>query len=393
MSAGGSVGRVVRGPLAPFEPEFRAGLARAGYASRSVRDLVQALARVSRWLEQRACPVSGLTPEVVAEVRAELPGVGPVLRFLNDVGVVGGPTSVAAGAPVEVLLAEFRAWLAEERGLSAVTVRCYGKQARGFLAHLPEPLEASLVRLDAGQVTSFMLDYCRGRNTWSAKAMVTAVRALLRFLHVAGRVPVSLAAAVPSVAGWRLASLPRGLAAGQVALLLNSCDRDRVVGRRDYAILTVLARLGLRSAEVAALDLGDVDWRGGEVTIRGKGNRMERLPLLVDVGDALAGYLIGGRARCDPTAVFLTVRAPYRRLSVAGVRAVVGYSCRRAGLPRVGAHRLRHTLATDMLRAGARLVEVGQVLRHRSQLATAGYAKVDENALRVLARAWPGGAA
>ena len=311
----------------------------------------------------------------------------------ESVGAVADGDGVAGAGSVEVLLAEFCAWLAAERGLSGVTVRCYGKQARTFLVHLPEPLDAALRRLDAGQVTSFMLEFCRDRNPWSAKAAVTAVRALLRFLHVAGYVPVELAAAVPTVAGWRLASLPRGLDASQVDLLLGSCDRDTIVGRRDYAILTVLARLGLRGAEVADLDLSDIDWRGGELIVRGKGNRIDRLPLPVVVGEALAAYLTEGRARCDSTAVFLTVRAPYRRVSPESVRAVMGRACQRAGLARLGAHRLRHTLATDMLRAEASLVEVGQVLRHRSQLATSIYAKVDQHALRPLARPWPGGGA
>lgn len=393
MSSGRSVRRVVTGPLAPFEMAFRAELARVGYTSRSARDLVRSMARLSGWLERRALSPSGLTPHVVADLRGELPKVGPVLGFLRQIGEVPETENVVGAAPVEALLAEFRAWLAGERGLSSTTVCCYGKQARTFLAHLPEPLEVVLRGLDAGQVISFMLGYCRDRNVESAKATVTAVRALLRFLHVAGHVPVSLAAAVPSVAGWRLASLPRGLDAAVVERLLRSCDRDTVVGRRDFAVLTALARLGLRGAEVADLRLGDVDWRGGEITIRGKGNRIERLPLPVDVGEALVAYLRAGGPRCDATTVFCTVRAPYRRLSPAAVRAIMGYACKRAGLDRVGAHRLRHSLATEMLRAGASLPEVGQVLRHRSQLATSIYAKVDENALRVLARPWPGGAA
>jgi site-specific recombinase XerD len=388
MAKSGSVRLVVSGPLAPWEAEFRADLARTGYTPRSMRDLVYSMARASLWLQRCGCAVSGLTPEVVADLRGQVSGVGPVLRFLQDSGVLAAPEAVG---PVEVLLVEFRAWLFGQRGLSAVTVDCYGKQARVFLARLTEPVETSLAGLDAGQVTSFMLDYSAGRNTWSAKAMVTAVRALLRFLHVTGRVPVALVGAVPSVAGWRLASLPQGLAAGQVRRLLESCDRATMVGRRDYAILVLLSRLGLRSAEVAAIEMSDIDWRGGELAVRGKGNRIERLPLPVDVGEALADYVSVGRPRCASSAVFLTARAPYRRLSPAGVRAVVGYSCQRAGMPRVGAHRLRHSLATDMLRAGARLAEVGQVLRHRSQLSTSVYAKVDENALRVLARPWPGG--
>jgi site-specific recombinase XerD len=381
---------MVTGPLEPFEMLFRAELARQGYTSRSMRDLVGSMARLSRWLQKRALSPGGLTPHVVAEVR--IARLGTVLRFLREIGEVPAAQSAVGVTPAQELLTEFRAWLAGERGLSAATVCCYGKQARKFLAYLPEPLTTALQRLDAGQVISFMLGYCRDRNTESAKAAVTAVRALLRFLHVAGHVPVPLAGAVPAVAGWRLASLPRGLDAVVVEQLLDSCHRDTIVGRRDYAILTMLARLGVRGTEVADLQLDDVDWRGGEVTIRGKGNRIDRLPLPVDVGEAFACYLMAGRPRCGAATVFCTVRAPYRRLSPAAVRAIMGHACQRAGLDRMGAHRLRHSLATEMLRAGASLPEVGQVLRHRSHLATSVYAKVDDNALRVLARRWPGGA-
>jgi integrase/recombinase XerD len=392
MSADEPGGVVVTGPLARYEAPFRRDLVQAGYAPRSVRNLVRAMARASRWLEARGLQADGITPPVADDLEAGVPGTGPVLRFLRHVGVAGAGAGSEAG-PVAALLAEFGAWLAGERGLSPVTVRGYRKHARVFLAGLAEPLDGALQRLDAGQVTSFMLGYCQGRNTESAKAMVTAIRALLRFLHVSGRTPVLLAGAVPAVAGWRLASLPRGLAAGQVARLLDGCDRDTVTGRRDYAILTVLARLGLRGAEAAAVQLGDIDWRAGEVMIRGKGARLDRLPLPVPVGEALAAWLTGGRARCGSPAVFVTVRAPYRQLSPEAVRAIMGRACDRAGVARRGAHRLRHSLATEMLRAGASLPQVGQVLRHRSQLATSVYAKVDENALRVLARPWPGGAA
>ncbi|MQB02243.1 MAG: tyrosine-type recombinase/integrase, partial [Actinobacteria bacterium] len=281
-------------------------------------------------------------------------------------------------SPVESLVTEFRAWLRRERGLSEMTVLCYGKQARKLLAHLPEPLDVALRQLNAAQVTGFMLDYCRDQQPASAKATVTAVRALLRYLHVAGYVPVPLAAAVPAVAGWRLASLPRGLDAAVVQRLLDSCDRDNVVGRRDYALLLLLARLGLRGGEAADLEMRDVDWRGGEVAVRGKGNRIERLPLPADVGEALAAYVTTGRPHCGAATVFCTVRAPYQRLSASAVRGIMRQACHRAGLARIGAHRLRHSLATEMLRAGASLPEVGQVLRHRSQLATSVYAKVDD---------------
>jgi integrase/recombinase XerD len=391
MTTSRSVRQAVSGPLAPFEDAFRIELARLGYTPSSIRGAVRAMARLSGWLEDRALSAGGLTRQVLAEAR--IAQLGPVLRFPRETGAAPAADFGVEVSPVDAVLAEFRRWLAEERGLSPVTVGCYGKQARGFLAGLAEPLDAALRGLDAGQVSSFMLGYCRDRNAESAKAAVTAVRALLRFLHVSGRVPVPLAAAVPSVAGWRLASLPRGLDAATVQRLLDSCDRDTIVGRRDYAILIMLARLGLRGAEVAGLDLADVDWRGGEVTVRGKANRVERLPLPVDVGEALAAYVTAGRPRRDSAALFCAVRAPHGRLSPAAVRAVMAYACGRAGLARLGAHRLRHTLATELLRAGASLPEVGQVLRHRSQLATSIYAKVDENALRVLARSWPGGAA
>ncbi|HTY26640.1 MAG TPA: site-specific integrase [Mycobacterium sp.] len=293
---------------------------------------------------------------------------------------------------VDVVVDEFRVWLREQRGLSPETVRCYGNQAHTFLAWLPKPLDAGVQQLDSGQITSFVLDYCRDRNTGSAKAMVTALRALLRFLHVSGHTPTPLAGAVPAVAGWRLASLPRGLDAAVIARLLECCERTTMVGRRDYAILMLLARLGLRGAEATILELTDIDWRSGEITVHGKGNRIDRLPLPVDVGEAIVSYLTNGRPTCATRAVFCTVRAPYRPLTAAAVRQVMDRACHRAGLPRVGTHRLRHSLATDMLRAGASLPEVAQVLRHRSLLSTSIYAKVDENALRPLARPWPTGA-
>ena len=210
----------------------------------------------------------------------------------------------------------------------------------------------------------------RDRNGWSAKAMVTSLRAFLRFAHATGRTAVPLAGAVPAVASWRLAALPRGLSAAEIERLLAGCDRETAAGLRDYAVLSLLARLGLRGAEAAGLQLGDIDWRAGEITVTGKGSRTERLPLPALAGEALAAWLTGGRPRCESRAVFVTVRRPYRQLTPEAVRAVMGRACDRAGLERRGAHRLRHALATEMLRAGASLPEVGQVLRHRSLLST-----------------------
>jgi integrase/recombinase XerD len=290
-----------------------------------------------------------------------------------------------------VLLAEFRAWLDRERGLSPVSVRCYSKQAKYFLAAVGGP--AAVSGLDAGKVTAFMVDYSKDRNGWSAKAMVTSLRAFLRFAHATGRTAVPLAGAVPAVASWRLSALPRGLSQAEIGRLLAGCDRETAAGLRDYAVLSLLARLGLRGAEAAGLRLDDIDWRAGEIAVTGKGSRTERLPLPAPAGEALASWLTDGRPRCGSRAVFVTVRRPYRQLTPEAVRAVMGRACDRAGLERRGSHRFRHALATEMLRAGASLPEIGQVLRHRSMLSTSVYAKVDQDALRPLARPWPGGAA
>src|SRR5579859_7936313 len=194
------------------------------------------------------------------------------------------------------LLAEFGRWLSRERGLSPVSVQCYSKQSKAFLAWTGGA--GAVSGLDAGKVTAFMVEWTAGRNTWTAKAMVTSLRALLRFAHATGRTAVPLAGAVPSVASWRMSSLPRGMKAAEIGRLLAGCDRDTAMGLRDYAILSLLARLGLRGAEAAGLQLGDIDWRAGEVTVTGKGSRTERLALPAPAGEALAAWLKEGRPSC-----------------------------------------------------------------------------------------------
>jgi integrase/recombinase XerD len=289
-----------------------------------------------------------------------------------------------------LLLSEFGTWLQCQRGLAPESVRCYCNQARAFLAGIGGADAVGV--LDAGAITAFMVGHARERNSWSAKAMVTSLRAFLRFAHATGKTAVPLAGAVPAVASWRLAGLPRGLQSSEIEQLLDGCDRETAAGLRDYAILSLLARLGLRGAEAAGLTLEDIDWRAGEITVTGKGSRTERLPLPAPAGEAVAAWLTRGRPQCEARAVFVTVRRPYRQLPATSVRAAMTRACDRAGLDRRGAHQLRHALATEMLRAGASLPEVGQVLRHRSQLATSVYAKVDQDTLRPLARPWPGAA-
>jgi integrase/recombinase XerD len=226
----------------------------------------------------------------------------------------------------------------------------------------------------------------------SQRYLVKVLRSLLRYLHVAGLISAPLRWAVPGVADLRDRSLARGLEPAALAKLLASCDRRRTVGRRDYAIMLLCSRLGLRAGEVAALTLDDLDWRRGELLVRGKGDRHERLPLAADVGEALVSYL-RRRPGSEYRTVFLKAIAPAGRLSGKAIWGVVHAACLRAGIAPVGPHALRHTAATGMLREGASLEQVAEVLRHRDVRSTAIYAKVDRKALRPLARSWAEGGA
>ncbi len=390
----------VEGPLAPYAPGFGAYLAGRGYRPASVVDQLWVMAHLSRWLAGEDLAPSALSGEAIERFRsarreryAHLCGaraLDPLLGYLRGLGVVPELPAVA-DTPVERLLRDYCEYLLRERGLAASSVAHHEGVARSFLAGRSEPIELALRQLGAGDVTRFVMAQCRS-GRWgpgAAKNLTGGLRSLLRFLHVAGWTAVPLAQAVPSVAGWRLSSLPRGLDAEQVTRLCESCDCATVIGRRDRAILSLLARLGLRSCEVATLLLDDIDWRAGELTISGKGSTSQ-LPLPHDVGDALVSYLREGRPSSSGSReVFLRARAPHGALSPTGVRSVVHHACDRAGVKRIGAHRLRHSLATELLRAGAPLAQIAPILRHASVSTTAIYAKVDWVALRSLARPWP----
>jgi integrase/recombinase XerD len=394
----------VVGPLAPFAAGFAAELERVGYTRNAVALQLLLMGQLSEWLARERLTASALTSgraEAFAAARRaagegthrSVKALVPLLVYLRLLGVAPVVADAEVTA-VEALLASYRVFLTVERGLTAGTARGYVDTARPFLeGRLDAAGELELRELTAADVLGFVLATCPGRRRGSAKLIVTGLRSLLGFLHVEGLIARPLATAVPSVAGWRLAGLPRALEPGQAQRLLGSCDRETTAGLRDYAILTLLVRLGLRRGEVAALLLDDLDWRSGELIVRGKGSRLERLPLPADAGEAIAAYLRDRRpSRVEGRPVFVRVKAPHRALTPGGVTQVVVAASRRAGLPPVTAHRLRHTAATELLRAGAPLVEIGQLLRHRSELTTAIYAKVDVTALRALARPWPGGA-
>jgi integrase/recombinase XerD len=395
-----SAGRV-QGSLAPYAAGFVVELVRRGYRPRSVRGQLELMAHLSRWLAEHGLEPGGLTQETAERflvVRRERDvslrswrALGPLIVYLRGLGVIPDRV-ISADTPVERLLLDYREYLVRERGLTAGSVAHWERVAKSFLAERSEPLEDALRHLTTGEVTGFVVARCApGRCSGStAKILTGGLRSLLRYLHVAGFTAIPLAQAVPRAAGWRLSSLPHALEAEQVARLLESCDRSTAIGRRDLAILSLLARLGLRCCEVSGLCLDDIDWRAGEVTIRGKGSATERLPLPHDVGEALVDYLRDGRsASVGFREVFLTAKAPRRPLSPTGVTHVVGCACKRVGMEPVGAHRLRHTLASDLLRAGTPLAQIAPVLRHASVATTAIYATVDRDALRALARPWP----
>ena len=399
-----SGGRVA-GPLAAFAAGFAEDLVVRGYRPGPAADQLRLVADVSWWLAEQGLGAGDLTVAAAERFAAERRASGrsrlrstralrPLLAYLRGLGVAPPAVAAAPSTPAEALVERYSAYLLERRGLERSSVRNYVGVARVFLSWREAAMGTlALAELDGAAVSEFVLRESRRSSVGSAKCMVTRLRALLRFLHLEGEVERELACAVPSVASWRLASLVKALDARSVARLLACCDRRTRVGRRDYAILALLSRLGLRAGEVAALRLADVDWRAGEVLIRGKGSREERLPLPADVGEALAGWLWRGRPRCELVFVFTRLRAPRGGLSAGAVSQIVRRACQRAGLPLVGAHRLRHTAATEMLRAGGSLTEVGQVLRHRGRDVTSIYAKVDRLALAAVVAPWPGAAA
>lgn len=390
----------VGGPLETVLPAFADELARQGFTRISAEQHVCFLAHLDRWMTASGLGVGDLSPEVVDAFLAHRRDAGyalywsrraiaPLLDFLAARGLLPVLDPAPLG-PVERLLAEYGSYLVKERGLAANTVDCYRRCVRPFVATRVRGGELDLASLTAGDVTEYVRAACPGKAKGSAKLIVTTLRSLLGWLHLTGAVPVALGGAVPAAAGWRLARLPDALEPDAVELLLASCDRRSVVGRRDYAMLLLLVRLGLRAGEVAGLRLDDIEWRHGEVTVTGKSNRSERLPLPADVGAAMSGYLRRGRpATALDRSVFVRVRAPHRGLAPSGVSTVVRHAAGRAGLDPIGAHLLRHTAATTMLRSGSTLTEVGQVLRHRSAASTTIYAKVDRDALRTLAVPWP----
>lgn len=394
------------GPLAAHLASFANFIGEQGYSAFSLRRHVRIAAGFSRWLGQigiqghSICSAHGV--EYLRDRARHLrPGRGDsavlqhLITFLRHEGVIPQETIEPARlTAVEQCVQDYARYLCEARGLTTATIINYVPFVREFLKRKFDEGLVTLPRLGAGDVVGFVQHRVPHLHLKRAKLMTSALRSFLRYVRYRGDITLDLADAVPVVANWSMTSIPRAIGADQVRQLLDSIDRDQPTGRRDYAILLLLARLGLRSGEVAFLELDDVDWNTGQMHVRGKGGQRYALPLPDEVGEAIAAYLQSGRPRSASRRVFLRARAPHHGFQGAsGVGSLVRHSLERAGIhtPTRGAHQFRHGLASEMLRQGASLGEIGELLGHRHPQTTKIYTKVDLEALRTRALPWPGG--
>lgn len=382
------------GPLGARVDLFADWLASQGYQPRTVQSKLILVGRLSRWMARERISVAGLREEVFVRCTATLRSVGRVSRdalsafrlfskFIHEHWIVPPPPVTPLG-PTQRLLGEFGEFLRRERRLVESTVHIYVSLISRFLGGDDSRLDG----IGVSDLSRFLLELRRTTPGYLDSAR-SALRAFFGWLQMIGRVQRNVAHGLPAVSRWRLAAVPDRLSRNEVRELLNSPDKNSNVGVRNYAILLLLARLGLRISEVAALSLDDVDWRGGTVTIRGKRGQQDRLPLPVDAGKALATYIQAARPASKSRRIFIAACAPQRPMSRCAISGTVRDSLRSTGLRQRGsAHLLRHSLATEMLSNGASLQEIGQVLRHALMSTTEIYAKVRVEALRKLALPW-----
>jgi site-specific recombinase XerD len=390
----------VTGPLAPYARQFKSALAERGYTPLSRVSQLQVMVHLSKWMRASGLGIGDLTPARVDEYLARRQADGyssfcsraSVRQLLDLLAGCGAPLGEASepDGELDVLLARYAGHLRQERRLAVSTTAAYVLRARRFVVGYGHG--ADLSRLDAGDVTGAVLREAGEVSAGSAQFFVVALRSFLRYGYLTGLIGADLSAASLPVTGRRRSTLPHGISAAAARALLGACDRRTTVGRRDYAALLLLMRLGLRACEVAALRLEDIDWRAGQITIHGKGQRVDVLPLPNEVGEALAAYLRHARPRdTGLREVFVRSIAPRAALTREAIGCLVRRASTRAGLAPFGSHRLRHALACDMVRAGVPLGEIGQVLRHADAMSTSIYARVDVDQLRSMARSWPTG--
>jgi integrase/recombinase XerD len=392
------------GALADHLDAFASALTDRGYASCSIRYAVSLARQFGRWSVRRGRGLRDLTEADVAEFlrwRAhrrrrnggERSALQLLLECLRNQCLVAPQVAPAPVNEFECELQAYVDYLRQERALAEATIFRYIYLVGQFLRSPLVRRRGSVRVLGPSDVQVFILRQVTAGSRSAAKLMVTALRSFFRFLRFRGVIEADLAAGVPPVANWRMTALAKSISVEEVRLVLGACDRRTAKGRRDYAILLLLARLGLRSREIVGLTLDDLDWERGELIVRGKCGRVDRVPIPSDVGHALAAYLRKDRPECSKRLVFLRLRAPRRGIGGQAVATIVLRAVRRAGLrpPQSGAYLLRHSLATNMLRQGASLGEIGELLRHGSLTTTQIYAKHDLDGLRMVAQPWPGG--
>jgi len=402
-----ALAREPEGPLAAYLDQFARLLDGQGFERRGLGQQIRAAARFSRWLQSHQ-----VAAEMVIDEHAQrflddpteqgfvrqgaAATLGRLLVFLRQLGVCSAAPAPNAPTPVQQAIAAYGSYLQNELGLSAKTAVQYCPFAATFLSEHFGSGPVDLARLRGRDVIQFVLQQSTRLSPPRAKAATIALRSFLRYVRYCGGTLVDLAGAVPTVANWSMMAIPRAIAPDHLRAVLASCRRDTPVGRRDYAILMLLARLGLRSSEIVSLTLDSIDWEAGSIAVIGKAGHAAVLPLPAEVGEAVAQYLQSDRATCACRALFLRAKAPIRGLGAGQtVGTIVGAAIVRAGIKTrcQGAHQFRHALASDMLRQGATLTEIGSLLRHQHPKTTGIYAKVDFDALRPLGLRWPGGAA
>jgi site-specific recombinase XerD len=397
--------RMREGALGAHVDEFARQLSEEGYARASARYALQLVAALGCWMARRRIVAQQLNPEHLARYlqyrsrhrhfRSGDAGiVQRLLRLLREKGIVA-PVPLIERSPAQRLEEDFQRYLQQERRLAPATVLNYTQFVRSFLTQVVADGQVRLDLLCAADVVRFVQREATRFHPKRSKLMTTALRSFLQYARYRDLIRIDLRSSVPTVANWSMASLPRALSSEEIQQLLSRRDRHTAVGRRNWAILLLLARLGLRAGEVVGLRLEDLDWEAGELCIRSSGARSDRLPMPQEVGAAVAEYLRRARPDCSSRRVFVRMRAPHHGFaSSAAIGSIVRRALERAGLdpPHKGAHLLRHSVATHLLRHGASLAEIGELLRHRSPQTTMIYAKVDLVALRPLALPWPGAA-
>jgi site-specific recombinase XerD len=392
------------GPLSLYINPYLAQLREQGYAVGSLYEQVHILKLCDRWMKRTGREVRDLDEAAMRDCLrlvsrrgyGKNAGASTLRRLLAMLRQMGAtPAAVTTlPSPAEQLTCAYARFLLRERNLSCKTAAWHRRFVSRFLCERFAHAQCNPSKLCAVDVAAFVQRHVKRGGPEEAKSLLAAMRSFLRYLHYKGLIDSDLSLAVPKVARWSFSTVPKNLSADQVREVLRHCDQSTALGRRDYAILLLLARLGLRAGEVVRLNLEDIDWESARITVRGKGGKWAQLPLPADVARVMARYLRRDRLRCTCRRVFIRDYAPVGGFNSSGAIArIVKRAITRAGVAsaRKGAHLLRHSLATDMLRKGASLDEIGEVLRHKSPDTTAIYAKVDINSLRALALPWPGG--